>query len=75
MPLTSMIRLFSPTAGRPEDAQLAQCETDQPSDVTPDDLSEDGYLYRDELVATFLSVAVSQIQSISPERAAALGLR
>lgn len=57
------------------DAQLAQRETDQPSDVTPDDAPEDGYLYRDELVATFLSVAVSQIQSIAPERAAALVLR
>ncbi|MFC7059991.1 transposase [Halovenus salina] len=57
------------------DAQLTQRETDQPTDVTPDDPTEDGYLYRDELVATFLSVAVSQIQSISPERAAALVLR
>ena len=43
--------------------------------MTPTDPAEDGYLYRDELVATFLSVAVSQIQSISPERAAALVLR
>jgi len=34
-----------------------------------------GYLYRDELLATFLSVAVSEIQSIPPERAAALVLR
>jgi hypothetical protein len=57
------------------DDQLAQRETDQPSDVTPDDPAEDGYLYRDELLATFLSVAVSQIQSIPPERAAALVLR
>jgi IS5 family transposase len=57
------------------DDQLTQRETDQPTDVTPDDPAEDGYLYRDELVATFLSVAVSQIQSISPERAAALVLR
>jgi len=58
-----------------EDDQLAQRETDQPKDVTPDDPTEDGYLYRDELVATFLSVAVSQIQSIPSERAAALVLR
>jgi len=57
------------------DDQLNQRETDQPTDVTPDDSADDGYLYRDELVATFLSVAVSQIQSISPERAAALVLR
>ena len=57
------------------DDQLTQRETDQPTDVTPDDPAEDSYLYRDELVATFLSVAVSQIQSISPERAAALVLR
>ena len=57
------------------DDQLAQRHTDQPTDVTPDAPSEDGYLYRDELLATFLSVAVSQIQSISPERAAALVLR
>ena len=57
------------------DDQLAQRQTDQPTDVTPTDPAEDGYLYRDELVATFLSVAVSQIQSISPERAAALVLR
>jgi hypothetical protein len=57
------------------DDQLTQRETDQPTDVTPDDPAEDGYLYRDELVATFLSVAISEIQSISPERAAALQLR
>ncbi|WP_302080554.1 transposase [Salinibaculum rarum] len=57
------------------DDQLTQRETDQPTDVTPDDPADDGYLYRDELVATFLSVAVSQIQSITPERAAALVLR
>jgi hypothetical protein len=57
------------------DAQLSQRETDQPTDVTPADMTEDSYLYRDELVATFLSVAVSQIQSISPDRAAALVLR
>ena len=57
------------------DDQLAQRETDQPADVTPDDPADDGYLYRDELVATFLSVAVSELQSISPERAAALVLR
>jgi IS5 family transposase len=57
------------------DDQLTQRETDQPTDVTPDDPAEDGYLYRDELIATFLSVAVSQIQSIPPERAAALVLR
>ena len=57
------------------DDQLAQRQTDQPTDITPENSAEDGYLYRDELVATFLSVAVSQIQSISPERAAALVLR
>jgi hypothetical protein len=57
------------------DDQLTQRETDQPTDVSPDDPAEDGYLYREELVATFLSVAVSQIQSITPERAAALVLR
>jgi len=57
------------------DDQLSQRETDHPTDVTPDDPSEDGYLYRDELVATFLSVAISEIQSIPPERAAALVLR
>ena len=57
------------------DAQLDQRATDQPTDVTPDDSADDDYLYRDELLATFLSVAVSQIQSISPERAAALVLR
>ncbi|WP_256419619.1 transposase [Halorubrum laminariae] len=58
-----------------QDGQLAQRETDQPTDVTPDDPGDDGYLYRDELVATFLSVAVSELQSIAPERAAALVLR
>jgi hypothetical protein len=57
------------------DVQLTQRETDQPTDVIPDDPADDGYLYRDELLATFLSVAVSQIQSIPPERAAALVLR
>jgi len=57
------------------DDQLSQRETDQPTDVTPDDEDVDSYLYRDELVATFLSVAMSQIQSIQPERAAALVLR
>jgi len=57
------------------DDQLSQRQTDQPTDVTPEDGDTDGYLYRDELVATFLSVAVSQIQSIPPERAAALVLR
>ncbi|WP_310675230.1 transposase [Natronomonas sp.] len=57
------------------DDQLKQRETDQPKAVTPDDPAEEGYLYRDELVSTFLSVAVSQIQSIPPERAAALVLR
>lgn len=34
--------------------------------------TEDSYLYRDELVTTFLSVAVSQIQNIPLEKAAAL---
>ncbi|WP_049897226.1 transposase [Natrinema pellirubrum] len=57
------------------DAQLSQRETDQPTDVSPDDTDEEDYLYRDELLATFLSVAVSKIQSIPPERAAALVLR
>ena len=57
------------------DGQLSQRQTDQPTDVTPEEPTEDGYLYRDELVATFLSVAVSQIHSIAPERAAALVLR
>jgi len=57
------------------DDQLAQRETDQPTDVTPDDPESDEYLYRDELIAPFLSVAVSQIQSIPPKRAAALVLR
>jgi hypothetical protein len=57
------------------DAQLSQRETDQPTDVIPDDPDEEGYLYRDELLATFLSVAVSEIQSIPAERAAALVLR
>ena len=57
------------------DGQLAQRQTDQPTDVLPEKSTEDGYLYRDELVATFLSVAISQIQSIPPERAAALVLR
>jgi hypothetical protein len=57
------------------DDQLAQRDTDQPTDVTPEDSADDGYLYRDELVATFLSVAVAEIQSIAPERAAALVLR
>ena len=51
------------------------CPTsDQPTDVTSDDPAKEGYLYRDELVATFLSVAVSQSQSNSPGRAAALVL-
>jgi len=57
------------------DAQLSQRQTDQPTDVSPDDPADDGYLYRDELIATFLSVAVSEIQSIPAERAAALVLR
>ena len=57
------------------DDQLSQRQTDQLTDLTPDDDDADGYLYRDELIATFLSVAVSQIQSITPERAAALVLR
>ena len=57
------------------DDQLSQRQTDQPTAATPDDEDADGYLYRDELIATFLSVAVSQIQSISAERAAALVLR
>ena len=57
------------------DDQLSQRQTDQPTDVTPDDPDSDEYLYRDELIATFLSVAVSQVQSIPPERAGALVLR
>ncbi|WP_123619529.1 transposase [Halorubrum sp. CSM-61] len=57
------------------DAQLSQRETDQPSAVSPPEPADDGFLYRDELLATFLSVAVSDIQSIPPERAAALVLR
>jgi len=57
------------------DDQLAQRDTDQPPEFTPDDTDHDGFLYRDELIATFLSVAVSQLQSIPPERAAALVLR
>src|SRR6056297_2794257 len=57
------------------DDQLSQRQTDQPTDLTPNDDDADGYLYRDELIATFLSVAISQVQSISPERAAALVLR
>ena len=57
------------------DDQLSQRQTNQPTDVTPDDEDADSYLYRDELVATFLSVAMSEVQSISPERAAALVLR
>ena len=57
------------------DDQLAQRKTDQPTDVTPEDPKSDGYLCRDELVTAFLSVAVSQIQSIRPERTAALVLR
>jgi len=44
------------------------CPTsDQPTDVTSDDPAKEGYLYRDELVATFLSVAVSQSQSNSDD--------
>ena len=58
-----------------QDDQLSQHQTDQPTDLTPNDDDADGYLYRDELIATFLSVAVSQTQSITPERAAALVLR
>lgn len=57
------------------DAQLSQRETDQPPAVSPPEPADDGFLYRDELLATFLSVAVSDIQSIPPERAAALVLR
>jgi IS5 family transposase len=57
------------------DDQLSQRQTDQPTDVTPDDPESDEYLYRDELIATFLSVAAAEIQSIEPERAAALVLR
>ena len=57
------------------DDQLAQRETDQPTDVTTDEPDHDGFLYRDELLAVFLSVAVSKLQSVSPERAAALVLR
>jgi len=48
------------------DAQLSQRETDQPTDVSPVDTDEEGYLYRDELLATFLSVAVSD--SVDPAR-------
>ncbi len=59
----------------PAGRQLSQRQTDQPTDLTPEDNDADGYLYRDELIATFLSVAVSQIQSFPPERAAALVLR
>ena len=57
------------------DTQLSQRETDQPPAVSPPEPADDGFLYRDELLATFLSVAVSDIQSIPPERAAALVLR
>ena len=41
------------------DDQLSQRQTDQPTAATPDDEDADGYLYRDELIATFLSVAVA----------------
>lgn len=57
------------------DDQLTQRDTDQPADVGPPDPADDGFLYRDELLAVFLSVAVSDLQSIQPERAAALVLR
>ena len=44
------------------------CPTsDQPTDVTSDDPAKEGYLYRDELGATFLSVAGSQSQSNSDD--------
>jgi len=56
------------------DDQLTQRDIDQPTEIIPDHPAEDGYLYRDELVSVFFSVAVSQIQSITPEQAAALVL-
>ena len=57
------------------DDQLTQRDTDQPTHVSPPEPADDDFLYRDELLAVFLSVAVSELQSISPERAAALVLR
>jgi len=51
--------VYAHSWGSRRDDQLTQRQTDQPTDVTPDDPAEDGYLYRDELIATFLSVAVS----------------
>jgi len=61
------------------DAQLTQRETDHPTDVTPDEPDQDGFLYRDELVAVFLSGEFCQerldcpLQSgINPRRSGSL---
>jgi len=57
------------------DDQLSQRQTDQPPEFELDNSETDDFLYRDELLATFLSIAVPELQSIPPERAAALVLR
>ena len=57
------------------DDQLSQRETDQPADVSPPDPTDDGFLYRDELLDVFRSAADDTIQSTTASRAAALVLR
>lgn len=57
------------------DQQLSLRHTDHPTDDSPPEPADDGSLYRDELITVFLSVAVSELQSIPPDRPATLVLR
>jgi hypothetical protein len=57
------------------DDQLSQRETDQSADVSSPDSTDDGFLYRDELLEVFRSVADTAIHSTTATRAAALVLR
>jgi IS5 family transposase len=61
---------------RLRDKQLTERRTDTEIDLDgPPDPADDAFLYREEILAVFLSVAAATIDSIEPERAAALVLK
>jgi len=56
--------------------QLTERRTDTEIDLDgPSDPAEDAFLYREEILAVFMSVAAATIDSIEPERAAAIVLK
>ncbi|MFW6385276.1 MAG: transposase [Halodesulfurarchaeum sp.] len=61
---------------RIREKQLTERRTDVEIELDSQlDPADDAYLYREEILAVFLSVATAEIDSIPPERAAALVLR